>query len=144
LQGDYAGTVQATKSLEAPTNLISADPIILSYFALHRLAKNKEAESYIREQAAAFVGPAQEHLFLLEVLGRVTESWPSKDWDRSTFYYGLNDLRKGKTDSGRSYLQDLVRTRSKDNLIGVAAQLELERLASLAHSQEFATELLAA
>lgn len=133
LQGDYAGTVQAAKSLEAPTNLISADPIILSYFALHRLAKSKEAESYIREQAAAaFVGPAQEHLFLLEVLGRVTDPRPSKDWNRSTYYYALNDLRKGKIDSGRSHLQDLVRMRSTDNLIGFAAQLELERLASLA------------
>ena len=44
----------------------------------------------------------------------------------------LCPLRKRKIDSGRSHLQDLVRMRSKDNLIGFAAQLELERLASLA------------
>jgi tetratricopeptide (TPR) repeat protein len=128
LQGDYAGTVQAAKSLQAPANLISADPIILSYFALYRLGRAKEAESYLQEQAATFVGPAQEHLFLLEVLGRVTDSWPSKDWDRSTYYYALNDLKNGKLESGRSHLQDLVGKRTKGNLVSLAAQMEVERL----------------
>jgi tetratricopeptide (TPR) repeat protein len=128
LQGDYAGTVRAAESMGAPASLISADPIILSYFALHRLGRAKEADSFLQQQATTFVGPAEEHLLLLGVLGRVTDSWPSKNQNRSTYYYALDELKNGKFDSGRSHLQDLVRTRPKDDLIRLAAQLELERL----------------
>jgi hypothetical protein len=133
LEGDYASTVQAAKSLRASGKLISADPIILSYFALHRLGRVKEAESYFRQQAAAFVGPAEEHLFLLEVFGRVTDSWPSKDWTRSTYYYALNQLKNKNLNEGREHLRDLARMRPKDDLIGLAAQVELERLPSPAN-----------
>jgi tetratricopeptide (TPR) repeat protein len=131
LQGNYAGTVQAAKSLDAPANLSSADPIILSYFALNRLGRVKEAESYLREQASTFVGPAQEQLFLLGILGRVTDSLSSsKDQGRSTYYYVLNRLRNGDLEHGRGHLQDLAKMRPKDDLIGLAARIELERLPS--------------
>lgn len=130
LQGDYAKTVQAAKSYKAPPNIVSVDPMVLCYFAMYRLGRAKEAESYVREQAATFVGPAQEHLLLLRLMGRVTDSPPSEDQDRNAYYYALNELMQGKVDSGRSYLQDLTRTQSKDSLIGLAAQIELERLAS--------------
>jgi hypothetical protein len=133
LAGDYAGTVQAANSLEASGKLISADPIILSYFALHRLGRVKEAESYLRQHSAAFVGPAEEHLFLLEVLGQVTDSWPSKDWTRSTYYHALNKLKNKSLNEGREHLRDLARMRPKDDLIGLAAQVELERLPSPAN-----------
>jgi len=131
LQGNYAGTVQAAKSLDAPANLSSADPIILSYFALNRLGRVKEAESYLREQASTFVGPAQEQLFLLGILGRVTDSLSSsQDQGRSTYYYALNRLRNGDLEHCRDHLRDLVKMRPKDDLIGLAAQIELERLPS--------------
>jgi hypothetical protein len=131
LQGNYAGTVQAAKFLEAPANLSSADPIILSYFALNRLGRVKEAESYLREQANTFVGPAQEQLFLLGILGRVTDSLSSsEDQGRSTYYYALNRLRNGDLEHGRDHLWDLAKMRLKDDLIGLAAQIELERLPS--------------
>ena len=131
LQGNYAGTVQAAKFLEAPANLSSADPIILSYFALNRLGRVKEAESYLREQANTFVGPAQEQLFLLGILGRVTDSLSSsEDQGRSTYYYALNRLRNGDLEHCRDHLRDLVKMRPKDDLIGLAAQIELERLPS--------------
>ena len=131
LQGDYAGTVQTAKSLDAPANLSSADPIILSYFALTRLGRVKEAESYLREEAATFVGPAQEQLFLLGILGRVTDSLSSsQDQSRSTYYYALNRLRNGDLEHCRDHLRDLVKMRPKDDLIGLAAQIELERLPS--------------
>jgi tetratricopeptide (TPR) repeat protein len=129
LQGNYAGTVQAAKSLDAPANLISADPIILKYFALNRLGRVKEAESYLRAQAGTFVGPAQEQLYLLEILGRVTDSLLSyEDPGRSTYYYALDRLRNGDVDHCRSHLQDLVKVHPKNDLIGLAAQIELERL----------------
>ncbi len=129
-QGDYARTAQAGKSLAAPANLVSADPIILTYFALHRLGQAKKAESYLQDQAAAFVGPAQEQLLLLQVLGRVTDSWPSEDWARSTYYYAPNSLKNGYLEVGRSHMQDLAKMQPKDSLIGLAAQLELDRLVS--------------
>jgi tetratricopeptide (TPR) repeat protein len=131
LQGNYAGTVLAAKSLDAPANLSSADPIILSYFALNRLGRAKEAKSYLREQASTFVGPAQEQLFLLGILGRVTDSLSSsQDQGRSTYYYALNRIRDGDLEQGRGHLQGLVKMRPKDDLIGLAAQIELERLPS--------------
>jgi Flp pilus assembly protein TadD len=130
LEGDYAGTVQAAKSLEASGKLVSADPIILSYFALHRLGRVEEAESYLQQHAATLVGPAEEHLLLLEVSGRVTDSWASKDWTRSTYYYALNALKNKNLNEGREHLRDLARMRPKDDLIGLAAQVELERLPS--------------
>jgi len=130
LEGDYAGTVQAAKSLEASGKLPSADPIILSYFALHRLGRVKEAESYLQQHAATFAGPAEEHLLLLEVLGRVTDSWASKDWTRSTYYYALNALKNKNLNHGREHLRDLATMRPKDDLIGLAAKIELERLPS--------------
>lgn len=130
LQGDYAKTVQAAKSYKAPPNIVSVDPMVLCYFAMYRLGRAKEAESYVREQAATFVGPAQEHLLLLSLLGRVTDSSPAEDQVRNSYYYALNELRKGNVDHGRSHLQDLTRMQSKDSLIGLAAQIELERLAS--------------
>jgi hypothetical protein len=133
LEGDYAGAVQAAKAFEASGKLISADPIILSYFALHRLGRIKEAESYLRQHAATFVGPAEEHLFLLEVLGRVTDSWPSKDWTRSAYYYALNKLKNKSLNESREHLRDLARMRPKDDLIGLAAQVELDRLPSPAN-----------
>jgi tetratricopeptide (TPR) repeat protein len=131
LQGNYAGAVQAAKFLDAPANLSSADPIILSYFALNRLGRVKGAESYLREQASTFVGPAQEQLFLLGILGRVTDSLSSsEDQSRSTYYYALNGLRNGDLEHCRGHLQDLVKMRPKDDLIGLAAQIEFERLPS--------------
>ena len=133
LEGDYAGTVQAAKLSDASGKLLSADPIILSYFALHRLGRVKEAESYLQQHAAKFVGPAEEHLLLLEVLGRVTDSWASKDWARSTYYYALNALKNKNLDHGREHLRDLATMRPKDDLIGLAAQIELERLPSPAN-----------
>jgi len=122
--------VQAAKSLEASGKLPSADPIILSYFALHRLGRVKEAESYLQQHAATFAGPAEEHLLLLEVLGRVTDSWASKDWTRSTYYYALNALKNKNLNHGREHLRDLATMRPKDDLIGLAAKIELERLPS--------------
>jgi tetratricopeptide (TPR) repeat protein len=131
LQGNYAGAVQAAKSWDAPANLSSADPIILSYFALNRLGRVKEAESYLRGQASTFVGPAQEQLFLLGIVGRVTDSLSSsEDQGRSTYYYALNRLRNGDLEHGRGHLQDLAKRRPKDDLLGLAAQIELERLPS--------------
>jgi tetratricopeptide (TPR) repeat protein len=130
LQGNYARAVQAAKSWDAPANLSSVDPIILSYFALNRLGRVKEAESYLREQASTFVGPAQEQLFLLGIIGRVTDSLSSEDQGRSTYYYALNRLRKGDLEHCRGHLQDLAKMRPKDDLIGLAAQIELERLPS--------------
>lgn len=128
LAGDYAGTVQAAHSLEASGKLASADPILLSYFALHRLGRAKEADAYLRQHAATFVGPAEEHLFLLELLGRITDTWPSKDWARSNYYYALNKLKDKNLDEGREHLRDLAKSRPKDDLIGLAAQVELDRL----------------
>jgi len=131
LQGDYAGTVRAAKSLADAKNLISADPIILSYFALHRMGKAKEAEAHLKEQVASFVGPGQEQLYLLDVSGRVTNGLETaEDKDRRTYYYALNALKSGNIEHGRGHLEDLAKRLAKDDLTGLAAQIELERLSS--------------
>jgi hypothetical protein len=78
-----------------------------------------------------FAGPAQEQLFLLEIFGRATDSLSSSaDQGRSTYYYALNRLRNGDLEHCRGRLQDLAKMRPKDDLIGLAAQIELERLPS--------------
>ena len=131
LQGDYAGTVQAARSMANPANLASADPIILSYFALCRMGRAKDAESYLHQQTASFVGPGQEQLYLLDVADRVTNGLETAgDKNRWTYYYALNALKNGNLDQGRSHLEDLAKMRPKNDLIGLAARVELDRLAS--------------
>ena len=130
LQGDYAGTVQAAKSFHPPVNLMSSDPIILSHFSLCRLGRTKEAEAYLREQTANFVGPAQEQLFLLLVSGRLTGGDFSHDQSRNSYYGALVELKNGKPESARLALRNLAGVRIKDNLEAFAAQVELERMPS--------------
>lgn len=128
LQGDYAGAVQAERSMGASANLVSADAILLAYYSMQRLGQNKEAESYLRDQASAFIGNAQEHLFLAEAAGRVTDAPTLHDQQRATFYGALKNLKDGQPQLTRSQLQQLIQTGRKDDLIVLAAKVELERL----------------
>jgi predicted Zn-dependent protease len=116
-----------------PANRASVDPILLSHFACVRLGRAKEAEAYLRAAPESFKGPADERLLLLEACGRVTNTWPSKDSSRSQYYRALTNLKDGKTDEGRKRLKDLAKTQPKDDVLGVAAQIELERLAASTH-----------
>lgn len=144
LQGDYAGTIEAAKSMKDSQHQKSddpsiddyfarnwhfADPILLRYFALCRLGRAKEAESYLSSQAAASRLEPTEQVLLLEVLGRTTTRVPSEDLNRSVYYSALNDLRKGDRQRGRDQLVDLTRRLRKDDIIQLAAQVEIDRLA---------------
>jgi hypothetical protein len=128
LQGDYAATVQMAKALSVPEEVRTADSIILAYFALQRLGKTKEAESYLREQTAAFRGTTEEHLFLLKLTGRLTDAVWRKDLDRDRYYTALSDVLSGRTREAVALLQQEIAADSKDNLWRLAAEIELERL----------------
>ena len=128
LQGDYPATVQMAKAISVPEELRTADSIILAYFALQRLGKTKEAESYLREQTAAFRGTTEEHLFLLKLTGRLTNVEWRKDLDRDRYYTANSDVLAGKTRDAARLLQQQIAADSKDNLWSLAAEIELERL----------------
>jgi hypothetical protein len=128
LQGDYAATVQMAKALSVPEELRTADSIILAYFALQRLGKTKEAESYLREETAAFRGTTEEHLFLLKLTGRLTNIEWRKDMDRDWYYTTLSDVLSGKIRDAVTLLQQQIAADRKDNLWRLAAEIELERL----------------
>lgn len=128
LQGDYPATVQMAKAISVPRELRTADSIILAYFALQRLGKTKEAESYLREQTAAFRGTTEEHLFLLKLTGRLTNVEWRNDLDRDRYYTANSDVLAGKTRDAVGLLQQQIAADSKDNLWSLAAEIELERL----------------
>jgi len=128
LEGDYEGAIKAARSVPESLNLRSADPILLSYFAQHRLGNHKGAETYLRQQVADFVGPAEEHLYLLEAVGRVAGGWQGKDFKRSGYYAALGSIRKGDAETGKVQLESVLSMRPVNDLVGVAAKVELERL----------------
>jgi len=129
LQGDYAGAIRAEGTMTEPSDHASADPIILSYFAQYRLGRAKQADAFLRQKADSFVGPGSEALFLRDILGQVTDSLSStSDQHRTTFYYALNRLKNRDIEGGRGHLQDLVTESPKDDLLGLAARVELQRL----------------
>ncbi|HET8925110.1 MAG TPA: hypothetical protein VFN26_19165 [Candidatus Acidoferrum sp.] len=130
LEGDYAGTVQAAKARKVPDKDASADPILLCYFALYRLGRAKEAESYFRERIASFSGPGSEHLFLLEVAGRLTTlEIAAKDNDRRLYYSALNYARQNKIKGCADFdLKQLITNHPKNDPLSLAAQIELDRL----------------
>ncbi len=128
LEGDYQGAIRAAKSLPSATEMRSADPILLSYFAQHRLGKHKEAEAYLQQQTALFSGPAAEHLYLLQTMGRVTDTWDGQDLKRTAYYGALKKIREGDTETGIAQLQNVLTMRPLHDLTEVAARVELERL----------------
>jgi hypothetical protein len=128
LQGDYTGTIQAAKGPAIASSSPSAIPIILSYFAFHRLGRAEEAESYLRTQTAIFAGPPEDHLFFLELAGRLTTVETHKKEDYGRYYQALNDIKNGKFDSARYDLQELIKKHPKNDLMSFAAEIELERL----------------
>jgi tetratricopeptide (TPR) repeat protein len=144
LQGDYAGTIEAAQSMKDSQHQKSddpaiddsfarnwhfADPILLRYFALCRLGRTEEAESYLSREAESFTGVQAEKALLLEVLGRATARVPSEDL-RSDYYSALNNLQKGDRPRGHDLLVDLTRRLPKDDVTRLAAQVELDRLSS--------------
>jgi len=132
LDGNYEAVVKAAKSEPSDANLRSADSILLKYFALYRIGKRKDAEAYLREQAATFIGPAKEHLYLLEAMGRVSDNWDGRDLKRSAYYKALENIRKGEIETAKVQLENLLTMRPKNDLISMAAEVELKRLKSTA------------
>ena len=127
LEGSYARTAEAAKAI-SPEELTTADSIILGYFALQRLGKARDAESFLTEQTAAFRGDTEEHLFLLKLAGRLTSVEWRKDLDRDRYYRALSALQAGKTGEAVPLLQQQIAADSKDSLWRLAAEIELERL----------------
>ncbi len=130
LEGNYEAVVKAAKLEPSDANLRSADSILLSYFALYRVGRGKDAEGYLRGQATTFIGPATEHLYLLETMGRVSDSWEGRDLKRSAYYKVLEYIRKGEIETAKVQLENLLTIRPKNDLIAIAAQIELARLNS--------------
>jgi Tfp pilus assembly protein PilF len=131
LEGDYQGAIKAARSLPSAAEMRSSDAILLSYFAQHRVGKHKEAEAYLQQQAATFTGPAVEHLYLLKALGRVTDTWDGQDLKRTAYYGALKKIQEGDTETGMTQLQNVLTMRPLNDLTGVAARVELERLKAL-------------
>ncbi len=84
----------------------------------------------MRGQATTFIGPATEHLYLLETMGRVSDSWEGRDLKRSAYYKVLEYIRKGEIETAKVQLENLLTIRPKNDLIAIAAQIELARLNS--------------
>ena len=138
IEGDYSGAVASFGNYKGGDGFLSANPILLSYFALQRLGKRAEADVLLKERSAKFRGRPDDHLLLLSLQGRVIEpdavlGWQPTKGDvlqRFYFYRALQSIDSGDTESGRSNLQYAlaVSDAPKDGLPALAAKIELERL----------------
>jgi tetratricopeptide (TPR) repeat protein len=138
IEGDYSGTVASFGNYKGGDGFPSANPILLSYFALRRLGKRAEADALLKERSAKFRGWPDDHLLLLNLLDRVIDRdgvlrWQPNQGDvlqRFYFYRALQSIDSGDTESGRSNLQSALEVADapKDGLPALAAKVELGRL----------------
>lgn len=138
IEGDYSGAVASFGNYKGGDGFLSANPILLSYFALQRLGKRAEADALLKERSAKFRGWPDDHLLLLNLQDRVIDrdvvlSWQPTKGDvlqRFYFYRALQSIDSANTGSGRSNLQSALEVADapKDGLPALAAKVELERL----------------
>lgn len=138
LEGEYAEAFNAAKRYKADKAHYSVNPILLGYYSLRRLGRSTAAESFLKEEAAKFSGPAEEHILLLDAQGRVAEGFAYADpknqalpeaLRRKSFFGGLRDLAEGQPDKARLHLRDAASEHSQ-SVVDLAAKIELERLGS--------------
>jgi hypothetical protein len=132
LEGAYVEAVNAATKFKPSEKHASVNPLLLSYFSMLRLGRRAAAESLLKEETAKFTGSAEEHILLLTAQGRVWEDFPysgpkSEALRRASFFGGLRDIATGRLDSARVQLGSAA-SQPGDNVIALAAKIELERL----------------
>jgi hypothetical protein len=133
IQGDYLEALTATDQLNPAGKDGIAEPIMLRYYSLLRLGRRDQAATYLRDSAASFKGPLAEHALLLSAEDLRTDNSlsdePKDERERQAlFFTALDRLSKGDKSMGRKWLNAAASKAPGDSLIGMAAQVELERL----------------
>jgi hypothetical protein len=131
IESSFSEVAQAADWYPTAKHHRSADPILLKYFSLLRLGKQKEAENYLTSEAQDFVGDETEHSLLLEFQGRLQDHIIDLDQPstrrRFEIFAGLQEEAAGKDDRAAGYFQGKVFAR-KDSLVALAARTELSRM----------------
>jgi len=114
-------------------NSDSAMLIILDYASLARMGRRKQAESFLAERMARFVGEVDDQVLLLRATGRVKDFTPSRftedELERSDgALYALVRLAKGDRAAAREALETTLDKVDKGNPVYLGAKIELERL----------------
>jgi tetratricopeptide (TPR) repeat protein len=135
LEGNYAEVVKASAkylTLDYPDPII----ILLRHVALLRLGRTTEAQATLEKSVASFKGSWESHFLLLEFQSRIVDAPPmaappseAKDLAlRRTFFRAMRFAANGDKTKAASAFQEVVGTANRDNLLYLAAQIELERL----------------
>lgn len=131
LEGRYPDAVSAAIGYKPGKNHASVNPLLLRYFSLVRLGRQKEAESLLNEESEEFRGSAEEHLLFLTAQGRVSDVPPNEAKTeparRASYFAALQELATGKTVNAKFHLANATGEGS-DGMIDLAARIELERL----------------
>ena len=129
--------IEAAKALAGLSNgksKATAAPILLNYFSLLRLGRQKEAEVLLSAQTARFVGSSEDHILLVETQGRLFGgmSVPSTEEEeaRALYFRALTWMAKGQASAAKTHFEAALKKADSDSIIAVAAQIELQRLSS--------------
>jgi tetratricopeptide (TPR) repeat protein len=133
----FARSEAHKNSFESP-NSDSAMLIILNYASLARMGRRKQAESFLAERMARFVGEVDDQMLLLRATGRVKDFSPSlftaDELERSDgALYALVRLAKGDRAAAREALEATLDGVDKGNPVYLGAKIELERLDAQDH-----------
>jgi len=133
LEGKYAEAHSAFAKPKALPDSSPAVTIILDYATLVRMGRRKQAESFLADHMARFVGDADEQLLLLRATGRVKDFSPASFTDDEltggeAALYALVRLAKGDRETAREALERTVKNAAKWSPAYAGAKIELERM----------------
>jgi Flp pilus assembly protein TadD len=133
LEGNYAEAHKNFASFGSTPSPDSAMLIILNYAALVRMGRRRQAESFLAERMARFVGEVDDQILLLRATGRVKDFSPSEftqdELEKSDgALYALVRLAKGDRAAAREALQATLDSVDKGSAVYLGAKIELERL----------------
>jgi Flp pilus assembly protein TadD len=133
LEGNYAEAHKIFARLQAtPDSDWSVTLIVLDYASQARLGRSKQAEAFLSQQMARFVGSEDDELLLLRATGRIKDFSPhftDEDLENGEgVLYALVRATKGDREAARHALQETVNRVARNNPFLLGAKIELERL----------------